>query len=305
METIANTTIPRISSLDVRQLSSIKAYKSLLAILLEWIIIIGAILLHITFQNPLAYLLVYVIISTRLYALYSLIHEAIHHLIVKNKQVNDIISQLFLGIPLFINLRAMRDRHFAHHKYLFTDKDPEMKLLAYNEFVFPKSASSIIKIIILDLTGINFIKYKLLKLRSLIEQGQLLKSLADQKMSVLLIGAFLITAFYFKIMDELFLYWLFPYATLYQLLNRLRLSTEHFNIQDEKLIKTRSIVPNWFQKLTIIPYNLGYHTEHHLYPGVPFYNLPKLQKVLLQDKEFSAHATIEHGFLSISNQYIK
>ncbi|MBM2841879.1 MAG: fatty acid desaturase, partial [Bacteroidetes bacterium] len=29
--------------------------------------------------------------------------------------------------------------------------------------------------------------------------------------------------------------------------------------------------------------NINYHLEHHLYPGVPWYNLPKLHRLLQQD----------------------
>jgi fatty acid desaturase len=29
--------------------------------------------------------------------------------------------------------------------------------------------------------------------------------------------------------------------------------------------------------------NLNYHIEHHLFPGVPWYNLPKVHALLLED----------------------
>jgi fatty acid desaturase len=29
--------------------------------------------------------------------------------------------------------------------------------------------------------------------------------------------------------------------------------------------------------------NLNYHLEHHLFPGVPWYNLPKVHRILLDD----------------------
>jgi fatty acid desaturase len=30
-------------------------------------------------------------------------------------------------------------------------------------------------------------------------------------------------------------------------------------------------------------WNMQYHIEHHMYPGVPFYNLPKLRKAIEHD----------------------
>ncbi|MDX2226957.1 MAG: fatty acid desaturase [Verrucomicrobiae bacterium] len=36
-------------------------------------------------------------------------------------------------------------------------------------------------------------------------------------------------------------------------------------------------------------WNMQYHVEHHMYPGVPFYNLPKLRKVLEHDLPPAPH----------------
>jgi fatty acid desaturase len=35
--------------------------------------------------------------------------------------------------------------------------------------------------------------------------------------------------------------------------------------------------------LRFLYWNMNYHTEHHMYAGVPFYNLPKLRKKLISD----------------------
>jgi fatty acid desaturase len=44
---------------------------------------------------------------------------------------------------------------------------------------------------------------------------------------------------------------------------------------------TRTVTSNpLFSFLNI---NLNYHLEHHLFPGVPWYNLPKVHRLLLDD----------------------
>ena len=35
--------------------------------------------------------------------------------------------------------------------------------------------------------------------------------------------------------------------------------------------------------LRFLYWNMNYHTEHHMYAGVPFYNLPKLRRILISD----------------------
>ena len=37
--------------------------------------------------------------------------------------------------------------------------------------------------------------------------------------------------------------------------------------------------------------NVGYHIEHHLYPGVPYYNLPKLHKLLMGNQSYKEQIT--------------
>ncbi len=305
MQTTSNIKTPQLNNSVIRQLSKLTLYKSILTVLMEWIIIILCIAIHLYFKNIFVYILVYIVISTRLYALYSLIHEASHHFILKNRLANDVISQMFLGFPLFMSLKKLRAIHFAHHKYVYTEKDPEMELRAYSEFSFPKSKLEWIKILLFDLLGINFLKYKIIKLISCIKKGNPITFFTDDILGLALFFISLFVGIYFNIIWEIILCWWLPYATLYQLINRLRLSTEHFNIDEHKLIKTRTVIPTIFQKLTIIPHNLGYHTEHHLYPGIPFYNLPQLHEKLKEDDFYKRNASIENGFLSFLSRYIK
>jgi fatty acid desaturase len=44
---------------------------------------------------------------------------------------------------------------------------------------------------------------------------------------------------------------------------------------------TRTIILNPF--LAFLYWNMNYHVEHHMYPGIPCYNLPKLNKIIQHD----------------------
>ncbi len=53
---------------------------------------------------------------------------------------------------------------------------------------------------------------------------------------------------------------------------------------------TRTFTCSW---LTGFYYwNMQYHLEHHMYPGVPFYNLPKLRKAIEQDLPPATHGLL-------------
>jgi fatty acid desaturase len=290
---------------ELKTLTKLSPWKSIFAISLNWLFIFAAIAIHIKYAHPLVYFLSWMLIATRLYAFYSLIHDAIHFLIVRNKKWNDLIAQVFLGLPIFISLKNMRAAHLAHHKHLQTDLDPEMKHLNYDEFQFPKSKQGLIRLFLMDISGINFVYYQLLKAKSLLIN---FNPSGYNKARVMLFS------FYFLIFTlailagfgkEIFLYWLLPYATLYQVLNRLRLATEHFNIDENFGVNTRSVIPSFIEKWTLTPHNLGYHLDHHLYPGVPFYNLPQLHQMLMTFEAYSNEVLVEKSYFQVIKKCIR
>lgn len=288
---------------EIRVLSILQPWKSIAAILLEWWLIICCVCTHKIYPSSWVYLIVWLVISTRLYALYSLIHEAIHFSITRNKKWNDVIGQFFLGFPLLISLSTMRKAHLAHHKYLQTELDPEMKHLDYKEFQFPKTKMQLVKLFLLDISGVNFVYYKLLKLVNILRHISSIKF--NDVFDLMLLGIYFLVAYKFNFVDDLILYWLIPFATLYQLLNRIRLSTEHFNIDSHNNLKTRSVIPSFVERCIFTPYNLGYHTEHHLYPGVPFYNLPKLNQALIKQTDFLKSSIIKHSYIDVFKDFTK
>lgn len=286
-----------VSGTYIRDLSVLKPWKSMLAIIAEWLTIIVSIYIHNLYLNIWLYIPVWFIISTRLYAMYSLLHDAIHYSISRNKKLNDFIGQVFLGFPIFVSLEQMRKNHLNHHKFLQSENDPEIKHLSYDEFHFPKSKLEIIIILLKDLSGYNFIKYKLIKLVMIFKD---LKKITISEVYIECIQVVLILfSIYLGFAKELILYWIIPYATLYQVLNRIRLSTEHFNIDEQNYFKTRSVIPSFFEKWFLTPYNLGYHLEHHLYPSVPFYNLPQLHNKLTQEPYYASNAIIQKSYLEV------
>ncbi|MCO5249492.1 MAG: fatty acid desaturase, partial [Chitinophagales bacterium] len=206
-----------------------------LAILLEWGIILSAFYLCIYFNLWYLYVLGIVLIATRMLALQSLAHEACHYNLNKNKKVNEWMAHLFVVWPIFLNLGKMRKVHLTHHRHLQTDKDPEIKHLEYPEFQFPMTLSKFLQIALKDITGWNFIKYRWKKLPYIILMYDKTASQRIYYISILL------CLFYFQLLLPFFILWIIPYMTLYQLLNRVRLYYEHFNMQEDKNTALRSV----------------------------------------------------------------
>mmetsp|Transcript_15059 Transcript_15059/g.22228 ORF Transcript_15059/g.22228 Transcript_15059/m.22228 type:complete len:404 (-) Transcript_15059:237-1448(-) len=108
-----------------------------------------------------------------------------------------------------------------------------------------------------------------------------------------------------KGMKELLFYWLIPAILGFIPINFVR-NAEHADCFISKqgdeincLRNTRSCRSNFIVRHLM--WNMNFHAEHHLYPMVPFYNLPKLSDLLEESLE---HNDIKH-FLNVNWEYVK
>jgi fatty acid desaturase len=104
--------------------------------------------------------------------------------------------------------------------------------------------------------------------------------------------------FYWQVAGPLYyvLFHLLPLFTLYPAVIRLRSAVEHsFPVgyqtsnADQRWI-TRSTKANWLERFAIAPLDGHLHFEHHLLPGVPYYNLAQAHRIL-QAKDFRVPMT--------------
>lgn len=95
------------------------------------------------------------------------------------------------------------------------------------------------------------------------------------------------------------LYWLGPYV-IAQPLFRLYQLGEHGGAPhtDYTVENTRTTISNPFVRL--IAWNMPYHAEHHLYPGVPFHALPRLHKLVKHRLQ-----TVGSGYLAVNRDIWK
>jgi fatty acid desaturase len=103
---------------------------------------------------------------------------------------------------------------------------------------------------------------------------------------------------YFGVLTQFFLYWVVPFMTFFFLLMYIRAVAEHFCDMDYSTIETgtRTVIPLFWERPFFSPHNVNYHIEHHIYPSVPFYRLPKLHKKLMENKSYVSQAHITYGY---------
>ena len=96
------------------------------------------------------------------------------------------------------------------------------------------------------------------------------------------------------------LLWFLPYLTVWRVINRLRSIAEHGGLEasSDRRITTHSVSQHPISRFLLVPYNIGWHLAHHVDAGVPFRNLPRYHKAMIESGyvgagvEYASYRTI-------------
>ena len=257
---------------SLRQIPSVRNGLSVVSVFAQ-----TALLIYLAVRfGPVAWLPVFVMMGRAHAQFASLMHEAAHRLLFRNRTLNDFVGRWLIGYPAFTNTDAYRRVHMAHHREEFGPNEPDIALYAN----YPISAASWRRKLVRDAqgrTGLRLLRDQLRGARSevAVVRQTLFKILAVQ--AVLIVGA--IVAGYWWVYP---LFWLLPYLTVWRVINRLRSVAEHGGLMasDDRRIATHSVEQHWAARFFLVPFNIGFHLAHHVDAGVPFRNLPKYHQML-------------------------
>lgn len=206
----------------------------------------------------------------------SLMHEAAHRLLLRNRRANDLVGRWLLGYVAFTSTDAYRRVHMAHHREEFGPDEPDIALYRG----YPISRASLRRKLVRDATGRT--GWKLLK--------QLLGNLRHPNAAsrratrhILAVQAVLLAAAVAS--GHWWVYpvlWLGPYLTVWRVINRLRSIAEHGGMRRsaDRRETTHSVRQSWPARFMLVPYRIGWHLAHHVDAGVPFRNLARYHEAL-------------------------
>lgn len=294
----------RLDPKIVRRLSVLKPWLSVGHIALEYVFILGAIVLSSSYSHPLTYIIAVMWIGARQHAIAIMIHDAAHYRIVKKRKANDIIAETFLAFPLFVTMRGYRQSHLAHHRHMNTEYDPDWVSKETPDWEFPKTRGELFFMLAKITMGVNFFWMVRLIIKGGRPDAAENKNISSHGFILGRITYYivLISALtYFGWWLDYLLYWIVPMMTWLQLILRLRSIAEHFGIEhdDREYTGARTTYPNLFDRVFIASKNVWYHLDHHLYPSVPFFNLPQLHQELNKLPAFKEQAHVTHGYWGV------
>jgi fatty acid desaturase len=245
------------------------------------------------------------------HALFILAHEAAHYRLLPNRTANDALGRA-IGMAAGISMCTYRVIHRLHHNNLYTDEDPDTAIHGG----YPRGKAYLAQKVVRDLLGLNSWKTFAYffgtpainadtrrELRPLDDTSPGLRSAArsDRWWVVGFHMAAPLAAWLAGGVHGLVLYlvlWVLPLLTVLQPILRLRAICEHGAVHDlsspltaARSNRTSGSIANWLARLLLFPHHVNYHLEHHLYPAVPHYHLPRLHRLLF-DKGALAGAEV-------------
>jgi fatty acid desaturase len=123
-----------------------------------WCVIVIAISLAIWLDNVWMSLITIFLVATRQNLLGLLVHEQVHRLGSRGRY-GDLITNLFAAYPLLVlTVEGYAQVHLAHHKYFYTEKDPDYGRKSGLEWSIPMSRGQFVRMFLQDILGINTLR---------------------------------------------------------------------------------------------------------------------------------------------------
>ncbi|WP_417598674.1 fatty acid desaturase [Pararhodobacter oceanensis] len=229
-----------------------------------------------------------------LVALFTLQHECTHKTPFASDWLADRVGQVcgFILVNPFIWFRYF---HLAHHRYTNLDgKDPELegtkpetrRAWAWHVSGLPYWASAI-RLMAALVTGKFRADYLPARARP--------HAIREARIMALLYGASALSLLW---TSALFWVWLLP-VILAQPVLRLYLLAEHGDCPRvaDMFANTRTTFTSAI--IRFLAWNMPYHVEHHVFPSVPFHNLPVLHDLIRSDLQVTAE-----GYIAFTRAYL-
>ena len=286
---MATSSVKPLEVISKEQYEEIKEkqdWRNVLSISSNWLQMSAAMTLFFFYPNVITFLVALVIIGSRQFALAVLAHDAAHNLLFENNKVNDWAGQWFCAYPIFQDNRVYRPYHLKHHRHTETEDDPDLVLSS----PFPITKKSFIRKIFRDLTGITGVKRYWGSLSSIFRTkgdnvfnkiSKISNKLHGFLISNLIIFVLISTTMHWSLF--LLLWWL-PSFTYYSLIIRIRNISEHaVTPGNNDFDNTRTTKSTVLTRFLMVPHNVNYHLEHHLFTRCPWYNLPKAHSMMIEN----------------------
>ncbi|MFT7599470.1 MAG: fatty acid desaturase [Acidimicrobiales bacterium] len=213
--------------------------------------------------------------------LFLLNHEAAHSLLFSRRRLNDGVGRWVLSPVALVDFDGYRRAHIVHHKDELGPNEPDMGLYAG----YPSGYRRFLRRLWRDGSGQSAAK----QLRGLARGNRaVIARVAMAQVAVAAVAA-LATGHWWAYV----VVWFLPWATVWQVINRLRSIAEHAGMEAgaDRRVNTHVVRQRWLSGQWLVPFQAGFHLAHHVDTSIPWTQLHPFHTELVEAGWISADLT--------------
>jgi len=280
---------------EVRELSRLRAGPPLRDSAIAWLEIVAAWAAVAIWPHWWTVLLAIPIIGTANYALHILGHDALHRRFWPDGRRNDLLADLLLYGPVAAVTHITGRNHLLHHLHLASDADPDR-----HKYASERKTSK--RELLLYLSGLSnllpVIRGVLLRragdVKAEVEAPDFAASRAGAGIGYTARDLAIVLAWQLVLIAGLSwaiawwaypLLWLVPVYVFRYCADEARQFLEHAHLEPDDLADAHRLITytsSPVERVLFSPLNMNLHAAHHLWPSIPYYNLPAADRLLRQ-----------------------
>lgn len=276
------------------ELSRLDPGRVLRIVAFDYLVIASAVLASERWWSPPVYALAVMMIGGRLTGIFSIgLHDGAHRLLARDRRRNDRLARWLVAPALVVDLLEYREQHFVHHRHVNAAADPD--LVEYQNWYAAPPWHRAWRLVA-ALLGLRVV----LALVRVVRAGAWPHRVLAIAIPAALVAGVAIPLAPLRLVA---LYWVVPLTTWVMFVNMLRAVAEHYPPgtagrphDGPAVFLTRDVRSSWFDTAFVVTRNVNYHLTHHLFPSVPFFQLPALHREIARTEPYRRCAHVARGY---------
>jgi len=235
-----------------------------------------------------------VLVTRQLRALENLTHEASHYNWARrHRRWNDVLGLLLAGLPTGGRLSAYRESHLRHHGRFGTAEDPDRRRYAELDLEgMRRSSAAAFAASVLS----RVVRYQIGWLSEVRSDLSVTAAMLLWSVTLVAVPAGLAAGPAGAVAAEAV--WLVSAFLALPVLRLVAEADEHIYSDCDTVFDATISNVGLLQRVLVHPHADGYHTVHHLWPGIPHHALRRTHHMLMErDPEYARRIRIRRGVL--------